>query len=163
MIASKRDIACVAFEGCNECLRGVVPNLNGLVVGGGEEVWLISLWIVVDMVHTFCLVSLECEVGMGRAEVPDLHGPVQTCGGESVGILWVDCHAHNIVAVALEHLHAFPTLLPVPKLNCHVIGGCEHKRLGRMNGNRTDIIRVCFKGGDFFGCVVVVDPELEVI
>ena len=153
----------MALEGCNECFRGVVPNLDGLVIGGGEDVWLISLWVVVDMVNTFRFVGFECEVGMGRAEVPDLHGPVQTRGGESVGILWVDRHAHNIVAMAFEHLYALPALLPVPKLNCHVIGGCEHKRLGGVDGNRTDVIRVCFKGRDFFGCVVVVDPELEVI
>jgi hypothetical protein len=32
-----------------------------------------------------------------------------------------------------------------------------------MDGNGTDIIRVCFERRDFFGSVVIVDTELEVI
>lgn len=163
MVACERNIACVALEGCNECLRGVVPDLHGLVVGGGEEVWLVGLRVVIDVVDTLRFVGLEGEVGMGGAEVPDLDSAIQTCGGESVGILGVNGHSHNIVAVTFKDLHTLPALLPIPKLDCHVIGGCEHKRLGRVDGNRTNVIGVCFERGDFFGSVIVVDTELEVI
>lgn len=163
VVASERDVACVALEGCDECLGGVIPDLHGFIVGSGEKVRLISLGVIIDMVHTLRLVGFEGEVGMGRAEVPDLDGPVQTSRGESVGILRVNRHAHHIVAVALEDLHALPALLPIPKLNCHVIGGCEHERLGRVNGDGANVVRVCFKGGNFFGGVVVVDTQLEVI
>ena len=54
---------------------------------------------------------------------------------------------------ASTHLHAFPVLFPIPKLDCHVIASCQDKRLRRVDGNASTIgayqdsgyaaIRVC--------------------
>jgi hypothetical protein len=80
-------------------------------------------------------VGLQCEIGVRRAEVPDLDGPIQAGRGESVGILRVDGHTHHIVAVTLKDLNALPTLLPVPQSHGHIITGCQNVGLSGVNSN----------------------------
>ena len=135
MVASEGNIAGVALQSRNERLGRVIPNLDGLVVRSGEEVGLIGGRVVIDVVDTLCLVGLQSEVGVGGAKVPDLDGSVQTSRCKSVGILRVNRHAHDIVAVTLEDLNTLPTLLPIPKLDCHVIGGSKDERLSRVDSN----------------------------
>ena len=67
------------------------------------------------------------------------------------------------MAVALVDLDALPSLVPIPQLNCHVIGGSQDEGEGRVDGDDTDIVGVSFEGGDFLGCVVVVDTDLKVV
>ena len=65
--------------------------------------------------------------------------------------------------MAFEHLHALPSLLPIPKLDGHVIGGRQNKRLGRMNGNGANIVRMRLEGCDLLRSIVVIYSELKVI
>lgn len=163
MVTSERDVTRVSFQSRNQGLCRIIPDLNRLVVGGGEEVRFIGLRIVVDVIYALRFVSFQREVGMRGAKAPDFDCPVQTCGCKRVGILRIDGQPHHIVAMTLIDLNALPTLLPVPEFDCHVIGGGENERLGRMDHDRTDIIWVSFEGRDLLGGVVVVDTELEVV
>ena len=78
MVASKGNVVGVSFKGGDQGLCGVIPNLDGSVVGSGEEVGLVRVRVVVDMVDTLCLVSLEGEVGSRRSKTPDLDSSVKT-------------------------------------------------------------------------------------
>lgn len=157
MVACKRDVIGVALEGGDERLSSVIPHLDRPVIGGGEDVGLVGVRIVIDVVDTFRLVRFECEVRCRRAKIPDLHGAIETRRGEGVGILRVDCETHDIVTVSLENLNTFPALIPVPKLNGHVIGGGEDERLGRVDGDGTDVIGMRLERCDLLGSVVVVN------
>ena len=114
MVAGKGHIAGVTLERGDERLGGVVPNLHRPVVRGRQQIGLVRLGIIVHVVDPFGLVGLQREVGRARAQTPDLHGPVQTGGGEGVCILGIDGETHDVVTMSLEHLNAFPVLLPVP-------------------------------------------------
>lgn len=150
VVAGKGHIVSVTLEGCNQRLGGVVPDLDGAVIGGGKEVGLVGVRVVVDVVDALGLVRLESEVGGRRSETPDLDGAIQRGRGKGVGVLGVDGQAHDIVAVALEDLHALPALLPIPKLDGHVIGGSQNKGLRRVDSNGTDVVGVGLEGGDLF-------------
>lgn len=65
--------------------------------------------------------------------------------------------------MALIHLDAFPSLVPIPQLYGHVIGGCEDERLVWVNDNGANVIRMSFEGGDFLGGIVVIDSYLEIV
>jgi hypothetical protein len=71
---------------------------------------------------------------------PYLDGPVEGSRSEGVGILGVEGELHDVVGVALKHLHTLPVLLPVPQLDEHVIGGRDHERLRRVDRQATDVI-----------------------
>ena len=137
--------------------------LDSFIVRGGKEIWLVRARIVINVVDSFRLVGLQGEVCMRGAEIPDLHGTIQAGRSKSVGILRVDGHAHHVVAMTFKDLNTLPTLLPVPQSHSHIITGSQHVGLSGVNGNRTNVVRVCFEGCDLFGGVVVVDTELEVI
>lgn len=154
---------CVAFESRNQRLGGVIPDLDSTVVRCSQQVGLVGVWVVINMVDTLGIVRFESEVGVWRAQAPDLDGAIQTSGGKGVGILGVDGQAHDVVAVSLVDLDALPALVPVPQLNCHVIGGSQDEGEGRVDGDDTDVVGVSFEGGDFLGCVVVVDTDLKVV
>lgn len=163
VVAGKRDIVRVAFESGNQRLGGVVPDLDGAVIGRGKEVRFVGMRIVIDVVYTLGLMRLEGEVRSRGTEAPDLDCSIQTCGSKGIRILGVDGEAHDIVAVALEYLHALPALLPIPQLDGHVIRGSQHEGLRRVNGNGADVVGMRLERGDLFGRVVVVDSHLEVI
>ncbi len=163
VVASERNVVCVAFQRGNKGLCGVIPDLDGPVVRGCQKIWLVGMGIVVDVVDTLGLVGLESEVGMGGSEVPDLDGPVQACGGKGIGVLGVDGQTHDVVAVALKDLDALPAALPIPKLDSHVIGGGKDKRLRRVNDNGSDIVGMRLERRNLFRGVVVVDTELKVV
>ena len=129
VVAGKGNIIGVPVKGGDERLGGVVPDLDGAVVGGGQDIRLVGVGVVIDMVDTLGLMRFKGEVGSSRTKAPDLDGAVETCRGEGIRILGVDGKTHDIMAVALEDLHAFPALLPIPKLNCHIIGCGEDEWL----------------------------------
>lgn len=141
----------------------LLAYLDSLVVRGSQEVWLVRARVVINVVDSFRLMGLQCEVGVRGTEVPDLDSSVQAGRGESIGVLGVDGHSHHIVAVTLKDLNTLPTLLPVPQSHGHVITCGQNVGLGGVNCNGTNVVRVCFEGCDLFGGVVVVDAELEVI
>lgn len=129
----------------DQSLCRIIPDLNRLIIRGGEEVRFIGLRVVIDVVYSLRFVSFQCEVGMRGAKAPDLDGPVQTCGCKSVGILGIDRQAHYIVTMALIDLNALPALLPVPEFDRHIIRGGENEGLGRVDHDRTNVIRVSFE------------------
>ena len=67
------------------------------------------------------------------------------------------------MAMTLKDLYALPSLLPVPKLDGHIIGGSKNEGLRRVDGDSSDVVRVSFEGGNLLGSVVVVNTQLEVI
>ena len=67
------------------------------------------------------------------------------------------------MAVSFEYLHTLPSLVPIPQLNCHVIGGGKDERLGRVYDDRSNVVGMSFEGGDLFGSIVIVDSQLEII
>ena len=82
---------------------------------------------------------------MRRTQAPDLDGAVQTGGSERVGVFRIDRQPHNIVAMSLEDLHAFPALFPIPKFDRHIIGRGEDERLCRVDDDGSDIVWMRFK------------------
>lgn len=115
------------------------------------------------MINALCLVRLECKVRVATPKTPNLDRPVQTCRREGIRVFRIDRQTHNVMAMSFKHLYTFPCLVPIPELDCHVIGGSEDKGLGWVYDNRSDVVGVCFEGGDLLGGVVVVDTELEVV
>lgn len=65
--------------------------------------------------------------------------------------------------MALINLNALPSLTPIPKPNCHVIGGGEEERLSRMDDNNPDVIWMRLKSRDLLRGVVIIHSELEII
>jgi hypothetical protein len=157
VVASKRDVVGVAFESGDQGLCGIIPDLDGSVVRGGKEVGLVGVRVVIDVVDTLGLVGLEGEVGSGRSKTPNLDSSVKTGRSKGVCVLRVDGQAHDIVAMAFKDLHTLPSLLPIPELDGHVIGGSQHKGLCGVDGNRSNVVGVRLEGGDLLGSVVVVD------
>lgn len=60
-------------------------------------------------------------------------------------------------------LHALPTLLPIPSLDCHVIASSQHDTRGRVDGQTPDIVRMGLEGGYFLVGVVVEYAKLEIV
>lgn len=163
MVASERNVRSVTLECCNQSFTRIVPDLDSSVVRCRQKIWLVGLWVVVDMIDTFRLMCLEGEIWCARSKRPDLDRPVETGRCECVCVLWINGKIHDIVDVSLKNLHALPCSIPIPQLDCHVIASGENERLCRVNNNGSDIVWVCFEGGGLLGCVVVVDSHLEVI
>ena len=61
------------------------------------------------------------------------------------------------MTMTLKDLYTLPSLLPIPELDGHVIGGSQHERLCGVDCNRSNVIGVRLERGDLFGGVVVVD------
>src|SRR5690349_1659888 len=90
VVYSEADVGGVALERRDQGLCGVIPNLDGPVIRCSEQVWLVRLRVVVDKVDALCFVGFEGEIGRRAAKGPYLDGPVETGGGECVGVLGVD-------------------------------------------------------------------------
>ena len=163
VVAGEGDIARVALERGDQRFGRVVPYLDRPVVRGGEQVRLVALRVVVDVIHTLRLMRLEREIRRPGPQVPYLNRPIQTRTRKSIRILRIDRQPHDIMTVSLKHLHALPLPFPIPQLDGHVIAGGQHERLGGVDGDGADVVRVGFEGGDFLGGVVVVDAQLEVV
>ncbi len=65
--------------------------------------------------------------------------------------------------MSLKDLHTLPSLLPIPQLNRHIIGGGEDEGLGGVHNDGADVVRVRLEGGDLLRGVVVVYAQLEVV
>lgn len=61
------------------------------------------------------------------------------------------------------HLHTFPTLLPIPGFDRHVIAPCENDARSGVDGETPDIVGVSFESGYFLVGVVVEDTKLEIV
>lgn len=163
VVAGKGHIVGVALERGDERLGCIIPNFDGSVVRGGEDVRLVGMRIVIDVVNAFRIVGLESEVGSGRSKTPNFDSTVKASRSKGVGILGINSKTHDIMAVSLENLYALPPLFPIPELDGHVIGRGKDEWLRRVNSNGSDVVRVGFEGGDFLRSVVIVDSHLEVI
>jgi hypothetical protein len=157
VIAGKRNVVGVTFEGSDQGLCSVIPNLDSSVVRCGEEIGLVGVRVVIDVVNTLGLMCLEGEVRSRRSKAPDLDSSIKTSRSKGVCILGVDGQTHDIVTMTLKDLHTLPTLLPIPKLDGHVIGGSQDERLCGVNGDSSNVVGVRLEGGDLLGGVVIVD------
>ena len=91
----------------------VVPYLDKSVISTGYDVRLVPTMVVVDTVDSL-LVSLECEVGTSRSELPYLHCSVKGSRSEGIVIFRVDYDLHHVMCVAFKDLLARPVAVPVP-------------------------------------------------
>ncbi len=66
--------------------------------------------------------------------------PIEAGTRKRVGILRVDRQAHDVMGMPLEHADALPALIPVPKLDGHVIARAEDEGLRRMDDNSSDVV-----------------------
>ena len=73
------------------------------VISGSDHVWLFASVVVINPVHSF-LMTIQSKVSDAGSEGPDLDSSVNAGRGECVGVLGVDCNAHDKVGVALEGL-----------------------------------------------------------
>lgn len=125
---------------------------------------------------------LESEVCVGRAQAPNLDAvyllarwlavyrddrgdvrAIQTSCRKGVGVFGIYGNAHDVVGMALKHLHALPALLPVPQLDCHVIGRRQDEGLGGMHGNGAQVVGMRLELRNLLRGVVVVNSDLEII
>lgn len=67
------------------------------------------------------------------------------------------------MTVALEDLNAFPASLPIPELDCHVIGCGQNERLSGVDDDRSNVVGMSLERRDLLGRIVVVNTELEVV
>ena len=65
--------------------------------------------------------------------------------------------------MAFENTYAFPLLVPIPCLDCHVIASRQDDARRRVDSQASDVVRVRFEGRNLFVRVVVEDAELEVV
>jgi len=72
--------------------------------------------------------SFQRKVGEIRAQLPHLDSAIQRGGGKGVVVLRVKHDLHDVVGVALEDTLAGPHLLPIPKLDEHVIYRIKRKQ-----------------------------------
>jgi hypothetical protein len=61
------------------------------------------------------------------------------------------------------NLSVLPSLLPVPKLDRHVVRTGKDEWQRRVNGEATDVVGVGFDRSDLLARVVVEDAEVEVV
>jgi hypothetical protein len=65
--------------------------------------------------------------------------------------------------MSLKDLDTFPTLVPIPKLDGHVIRAGQDKRLSGMDADGTNVIWVSLEAGNLLARIIVVYAKLEVI
>lgn len=114
----------MAFKGLYARLRLIIPDSNAFVVSASNQIWLITAVVVVDAVDALFM-PLQGEIGDWGAQVPDLDGVVKGCGRKGVWILGVKLDLHDVMGVPLEQHGAFPALLPIPRLDKHIIGATD--------------------------------------
>lgn len=59
MVACEGDVAGMTFQGRNQGLGGIVPDLDSLIVRGSQQIRLVGLWVVVNVVDALGLMSLQ--------------------------------------------------------------------------------------------------------
>ena len=69
----------------------IVPNLDGSVVGTGNEIGFFSPRIIFETVDSL-RVPFEREVWLGRAQLPNLNEPIQRGRCEGVVVFWIERH-----------------------------------------------------------------------
>lgn len=65
--------------------------------------------------------------------------------------------------MALKYLFQLPVLFPIPHFNGKIIGTGQNIRLGRMNGNISNVIWVGFKLSNFFTSQVIVNSDIVIV
>lgn len=102
MVAGKRDVVGVAFEGSNQALCRVIPDLDRPVVTSGEEVWLVGMGVVVNPVHTLRLVT-----GCQNLLVNFVSGAMASCSTYASNVkLAVEDPKDQIFTVLSRHAEA---------------------------------------------------------
>lgn len=119
--------------------------------------------VVIHMVHALGFMRFEREVSLAGSEIPDLHRAIQAGRRKRIRVFGIDGYPHHVMAVPFKHLHALPAFLPVPQLDCHVIGGSQDERLRRVDSDRSDIIGVRLELRNLLRRIIVVHSQLEVI
>lgn len=90
----------MAFHCLYAALGEVIPDFNGLVVAGGDEIWLICARVKVDVVDAF-VVGFHGKVGYWGTNGPHFDGTVKAGRDKGVGVFWVEGDIHDVVCVAL--------------------------------------------------------------
>lgn len=88
-----------------------------------------------------------------------LNGLVQGAGGERVRVLWIQSDPHDIISVALEGSHLFPSLFPVPGFDAQVVRAGKEEGAGRMDDEAADVVRMGGELGHTLEGVEIEDTE----
>lgn len=75
----------MAFHCLYAALGEVIPDFNGLVVTGGDQIWFICARVKVDVVDTFVVV-LQGSIGYWRTDGPHFDGMVKAGRDKGVGV-----------------------------------------------------------------------------
>lgn len=67
------------------------------------------------------------------------------------------------MAMSFVNLYTFPSFIPIPQLYAHVIRGRKNEGLRRVDDDGANVVRMCFKGRDLFGRIIVVHPDLKIV
>ena len=97
------DLSLVSNEGVHQAHDGVIPNLNGLIPGGGDDDWGLNIVEVSNAgnpVGVWVLVNGEFT---GSVDVPDLDLLVDGSGG-NLSVVWGESNRENILGVSDEGL-----------------------------------------------------------
>ena len=97
MVIGKEDIAGVSLERRNQRFGGVVPDLDRLVVRGGDEIGLVRSRVVVHMVDSLGFVSLERLVCPSGPQIPNLDRLIQARRGKHTRIFGIDGETRDVV------------------------------------------------------------------
>ena len=168
----------MAFHCLYAALGQVIPDLDPLVVSGGDEIRPIGNRIKVDIIDTL-VVCIHGEVGMWRADGPHFDGAIETGRCKCVCVLWVEADIHDVVCASsvylrdksidgydtkeCAYLYIFPLLVPIPCFDGHVVASCEHNARGWMYGQTPDIVWMCLEGSNLVMCIVIEHAQLKVV
>ena len=163
MIARKRDIARMPFEGRGQRLGSIIPYLDRLIVRSSSEIWLIRSRIIIHVIDPLHLMRLQHLIRPLGPQIPSLDRLIQTRQSKGIGILRIDRQTHCVMIMPLKNLHAFPFLFPVEHFDRYVVRGGQGKGLGKVDDEGPNVVGRGFERGDLSRRVVIVDAELKVV
>jgi len=97
------NLGLVSNEGVHKAHHGVVPNLDGLVPGGGHNDWLLDVLEISDARDPVSVRVLINSEFANTLNVPELEALVHGAGSD-LPIIWGEGNSEHILGVANQSL-----------------------------------------------------------
>jgi len=97
------DLGFVSNKGVHEAHDGVVPDLDGLIPGGGDNDWGLNIMEVSNAGNPVGMWVLVDGEFTGTVDVPDLELLVNRSGGD-LSVIWGESNREDILRVTDEGL-----------------------------------------------------------
>ena len=133
-----------------------------LIICTRYEIGLVSSRVIADTIHA-PFMTFKSKMRMGRSDAPDFDCTIQRCRSKSTRVFGIKFHLHHIMRVAFKRMHEFPSFLPIPHLDGHVVRAADKVRRDRMDGNPAEVIGVSLEGLDLVHRVVVVHTNRRIL